>query len=209
MNIVLDIGSGATLKNDTGVIKEMVDAIKDQDTGKHSIYIKTQLFEHLPPNQPLYYDMFEYLYYYGTGKGYPVTASVFDRHCLYDLLKHDPPFVKIACNLKYYYLVGEVPRKTWINVSVPFEDVDGLWKDWHMRVFCCVPKYPATIKEYEKRFNTTMGLDWHVSDHTVGLDLFHKYRPIWWEKHVCLKREKENPDSGEFALLVKELGEIL
>jgi sialic acid synthase SpsE len=208
-NIILDVGSGNTLKNDLGVVRELVNAVADQNTGKHEVTLKAQLFEYCPPNEMLYWDVFTYLWEYANGLGYPVTASVFDRNNLNALLDLGPPFVKVSCNREYWWLVEEVPRKYRVHVSVPYE---GAWTGWHdhgIYVFCCIPKYPATLADYEAHFDLWGSLDYCISDHTVGLDLYEKYKPEYLEKHVCLKREKDNPDAGPFAMTVKELGQLL
>jgi sialic acid synthase SpsE len=48
-----------------------------------------------------------------------------------------------------------------------------------------------------------------MSDHTVGLELWNKYHPTVWEKHVCLEHNDTNPDAGAFAITPEELKEVL
>jgi sialic acid synthase SpsE len=109
--IILDFGSGNSCKNDKRIAKGMYDELKKVDTGKHEIVCKWQLFEKAGNNIPLYPDVFEYAYDYGTSLGYPVTSSVFDKNSLDFLLDFDSCFVKIANRKELYSLIGYVPRK--------------------------------------------------------------------------------------------------
>ena len=116
------------------------------------------------------------------------------------------PFIKIACNEKYYWLMDEIPRKYSIYCSI-----NRYWKkiDYDVQPLCCVPKYPAEKKEYKEIFNDCF-LVQSISDHTVGLDLWHEYHPEIFEKHYVLHKNKpDNPDSGEFSVTPEELSLIL
>ena len=72
----------------------------------------------------------------------------------------------------------------------------------------CIPKYPADISDYEKMFDTKW-LGEAISDHTVGWDLYNKYKPEILEKHFVLDRREDNPDAGVFAVTAEELKEIM
>lgn len=201
MQIILDVGSGRSLPDEKAA-RAVVEAVAAVDTHKHEIVLKAQLFHDAPPNKPLCFSVFDTLFTYGEEKGYKVTASVFDVPSLAKLLYYPIPFVKIACRPDLYWLVGEVPRKVPVYVSIKgkgspveldkYEDV--LRMD-------CVPRYPAEIADY----NLDSGL---ISDHTVGLELFEKAQPCIWEKHFVLKRDPKNPDSGPFAITPDELATI-
>ena len=199
--IILDIGSGNTIKNNLNIGKAMINEIAKRDTGKHPIVFKAQLFEDEPPNTPLNKVIFANLYEYARDKGYQMTSSVFDLSSLTFLLKFDIPFVKIACRPNLYWLIGEVPRKVrvWVSVGkdpslLPNTFGNAYWME-------CVPKYPAPIEEYR-------GIYEGISDHTVGLDLFKRLAPIVWEKHLKLE-SSTGPDAGPFAVTPQDLEEIL
>ena len=210
-SIIFDLGSGNTLKDEMTAIK-LIDAVKKADTGKHTVTLKAQLFESAPPNIPLDHHIFLVARAYAWTMGYNLTSSVFDRNSLSFLLSCDTeknplPFVKVACRPDLYWLIGEVPRR--IRVYFSFQSDKGIYPDdelWGCNVvsMCCVPEYPADIDDYP--YNTN-GCEY--SDHTVGLGLWHELKPKVWEKHLCLERDPNNPDSGPFALTPDQLSEVL
>ena len=222
--IILDIGSGNSLKTEMDAIK-LIDAIKEVDTGKHEVVLKAQLFRHAPPNIPLDHHIFLVARSYAWTLGYKMTSSVFDRDSSKFLLSCDNehnrlPFVKIACRPELYWLIGEVPRRIEVLFSADFRkgSPDPLYYHENVRAMWCISEYPANKEDY-----IIDGLDEHpgsVSDHTVGWDLFRECRETrndvkWfdnfglWEKHVVLERDPKNPDAGPFACTPEELREIL
>lgn len=207
--IIIDIGSGNTLTSSSVGIK-LIDEVIKRDTGKHKIVFKFQFFNFAPPNKPISFNVFAILFKYILEKGYDVTSSVFDTDSLKYLIgeaeynHYTLPFIKIACQPKLYWLIGEIPRKIPVYVSV----YDTLCP-WPVSRMFCVPKYPATLKEYENIEKIGFQSDGFISDHTVGLDLWHKYRPLHWECHVVLKRDKNNPDAGPWAKLPSDLEGVL
>jgi sialic acid synthase SpsE len=216
MQIILDM-SANTFGDDLSYIMQMMDEIKEIDTGKHRVVFKTQLFKSAPPNVPLKHEVFDFMYAYGKKLGYQVTSSVFDKESLDFLLKYDVPFIKTANNRKFDYLIGEVPRKIQVYTSVSklyWSDCDEIDTDsdysYQIIPLACVSKYPATIEEYEEKFPESYYNTLHngVSDHTVGLTLFKKYQPLIWEKHYRLEGST-GLDAGPFAITPRELEEIL
>ena len=214
--IIIECGSGNTCRNNPVIIGKMIDEITKIDTHKHEIIFKWQLFEKAGNNIPLDYDMFNLAYWYAKYKGYETTASVFDKHSLWRLLKatdYDPVFVKIANNRDLDYLIGEIPRKIPVYVSISnVQEIREIRN--YLSLFTqidipmmCVSEYPADITQYEKNFNKGV-LGRAISDHTIGLDLFNKYKPAIWEKHFKLK-DSTGLDAGEFAITPEELQAIL
>jgi sialic acid synthase SpsE len=67
----------------------------------------------------------------------------------------------------------------------------------------CVSKYPATTASYGEEI-TADG----ISDHTIGLELWRKYKPTVYEKHFCLSY-LTGPDAGPWALNENTLKELL
>lgn len=177
--IILDIGSGNTLTS-IEVGKKLIDEVVKRDTKKHEVIFKTQLFEKAEPNIPLDHHIFSMLHAYAFGLGYKLTSSVFDLPSLSFLLKHDNkyaplPFVKLACRPDLYWLIGEVPRRVPVYVSLsPYASAG--WPDCRayggVNGMYCVPEYPAKEKEY----GSAWGYFDYVSDHTVGLGLYKKHR---------------------------------
>ena len=199
--IVLDLGSGNTCRNDLGKVKDMIDAVYD---GKRDAVIKWQLFQTAPPNEPLKRDVFRYAYEYAAELGIKTTASFFDYDSLEFLMGFDVPFFKIANRPELYPMaagIHDVP--IWVSYA---SDVE-MGKRALVKPLCCVSRYPAQIVEYEKHF-APRWLAEGISDHTVGLDLYHKYQPERFEKHFVLKHDKSNPDAGLFAITPKELIEL-
>jgi hypothetical protein len=209
--IILDI-SANTHENNWDYLKRMLDELKAVDSGKHEIVIKHQLFKEAGDNIPLDYGIFEVAYLYAKEKlGYKTTSSVFDIESLKYLLQFDVPFIKIANNRKLDYLIGEIPRKIPVYVSVsdscylenPYDD----GKDSLFVHFACVSKYPADIKSYGDNF-TSPHLRMNISDHTTNWELFNKYKPKRYECHYKLP-DSTGLDAGEFARTPTELAEIL
>jgi sialic acid synthase SpsE len=208
------MSSGNSCRNDKAIVKQMIDAIKAIDTGKHEIILKWQLSLDDGINVPLDHDVFDYAYKYGNEQGYKVTSSVADLESLKFLLQYEVCFVKIPNDRGLDWLIGYVPRMIPIYVSYG-ESMDYCKNlGCNCKTLACISKYPATIEEYEKEFS--MGLvipkcilnGGRISDHTIGLDLFKKYQPRIWEKHFKLP-DSTGLDAGEFAILPEELREIL
>ena len=203
MKLILDMGSGNSCRNDTAIVKDMIDAVKEVDTGKHDIIFKWQLFIDEPPNLSLSRNVFDYAYDYAYGK-YKTTASVFDKESLLFLRCYDTPFIKIACRPDLYHLAeSKIDDEVYLSVS----SEGGTMRDY-ITLLACVSKYPAKVAEYEKAFPRSM-LQYAISDHTVGWDLYNKYQPEILEKHFVLKHDKKNPDAGAFAVTADELKEIM
>lgn len=201
--IILELGSGNSCRNDEAVVKDMIDGIAE--TGIDAV-LKWQLFENEPPNVPLERDVFEYAYEYGRKQGFDVTASVFDLEGMVYLMNFDVPFVKIACRRELYPLAG-MAHDYLVPAVVSYPDRRQWAETDLVTPLCCVPKYPATIRDYKTAF-TADQLKRGISDHTPGFDLYHEFQPEWWEKHVVLERDDDNPDAGPFACLISELGEL-
>jgi sialic acid synthase SpsE len=208
--IILDI-SANTHKNDWAYLKRMLDELKAVDAGKHEVVIKHQLFMQAGENIPLDWHIFYKAYRYAEKLGYKTTSSVFDKKSLNFLLQYDIPFVKIANNRELDWLIGYVPRKIPVYVSVSDSYyTDNPYDDGFDKLFvhlACVSKYPANINEYESNFNSPH-LKMNVSDHTTNWDLFNKYQPKIIEVHYKLENST-GLDAGSFARTPSQLSEVL
>ena len=213
--IILDFGSGNTCRNDTAYVKRMIDELKAVDTGRHRVVIKWQLFKEALPNIPLEHQVFDYAYKYAKEQGYQTTSSVNDLGSLEFLLRYEIPFVKIANRRELDWLIGEVPRKIPVYVSVGkiFDNsrcpiIPGFADFPHNNLeLCCISEYPAEVKSYVNsfsRYHLTVG----ISDHTIGFDLWREYKPVFWECHYRLE-DSTGLDAGPFAKTPKELRQIL
>jgi sialic acid synthase SpsE len=196
---IAEFGSGNTCKNDLGKVKEMIDSVKGYD-----LIIKWQLFLDAPPNEPLKRDVFRYASEYAAEQGLQTTASVFDIESLEFLQQFDIPFIKLANNDKCRKLAAQIDTPLIVSYPAPAE----MGKSKRIKPLCCVSSYPAQTIAYEKRFTKQL-LSLGISDHTEGLELYHKYKPEIYECHYVLKRDKKNPDGGVFAKVPKDLEEIL
>jgi sialic acid synthase SpsE len=206
--IIIECGSGNTCRNEPDIVRAMINTIAIIDTGKHEIVFKWQLFNKAPPNIPLTRTIFSFAHSYAASKGYKTTASVFDKSSLRYLLAFDIPFVKIANRPDLYWLRGEIPRRFPIYTSMSLDTwPDYKYNTWADRNLCCISKYPAKVQDYEAFDYYDLGQG--ISDHTVGLDLWYKYQPVIWEKHLVFEHDKDNPDAGPFAVTPGELKEIL
>lgn len=202
--IILDI-SANTHKNDWDYLKRMLDELKEVDTGKHEIIIKHQLFVTAGENIPLDHDIFDKAYEYTSLLGYKTTSSVFDKPSLEFLLKYNPCFVKIANNRKLDYLIGEIPRRIPVYVSVSDIERCGHMED--IVELLCVSEYPAKIEQYNMDFSN-FGPIQGISDHTTSWYLFNKYKPAIYEVHYKLS-DSTGLDAGPFARTPNDLREVL
>lgn len=204
--VILDMGSGNSCKNDVDYAKCMIDTVAAVDSHKHNVILKWQLEDKDPPGQKrLDRAVFTLAYEYATEKNYLTTSSVFDYKSLAFLLQFpNIPFVKIACDPKLYGMALGIPARIPVFISVAGRAVLPI----HCNFLHCVPKYPATLEEYEAMFHPTM-LKASVSDHSPGLELWEKYQPQIFEKHLVLEREENNPDAGPFAITPDQLREVI
>ena len=213
--IILDFGSANTCHNNWSYVKRMIDELKAIDTHKHEIIIKWQLFQHAGQNAPLDRELFRKAYDYAKELGYQTTSSVFDKESLDFLLQFNVPFVKIANNRSLNWLIGEVPRKIPVSVSIgSSEEMEKLTDYSGMGIMFCVSEYPAEMEDYEgiDRF------DWYVqsggyknfgiSDHTTSFGLWYRYQPKTIEWHYKLN-DSEGLDAGPFARTPAMLAEVL
>lgn len=215
--IILDFGSGNTCKNNQKYIERMYDELKKVDKGKHEIVVKWQLFKVAGANIPLTDEAFDFAYNYGNELGYQVTASIFDRDSLENLLMSDVPFVKIANRRELDYLIDFIPENVPVyisksdNLSISYKNkvIAGLGcvstpRDT-MEQFWCISKYPAQVSDYEK-----LPIKKHdnISDHTDNFKLFKKYEPKIIEWHYKLN-DSTGLDSGQFARTPEQLKEVL
>lgn len=205
--IILDCAAN-THKNDEAYYKRMVDELSAVDTRKHEVILKWQLFNKSETNivadTLLFCKMIRWAW---IKYGYKTTASVFDRQSLKELMfseqmavdNYKLPFIKIANNRDLDWLIGEIPRKYRVYKSVGTrEDYKGIY--WEETTLFCVSEYPAPIEKYPKVYA--------ISDHTVGLELYHRNQPVVWEKHLRLE-DSTGLDAGDFAITPEELKEIL
>ena len=197
--IILDI-SANTHQNDADYYQRMVNELKAVDTGKHEIVLKWQLFEkqgdNKVPDNKLFIAMKDWAW---NEHRYQTTASVFDLHSLKFLLTYDDlPFVKIANRHELYYLAEYVPRRIPVYISTSHGGGEILH---NYKYLYCVSRYPATVEDYP------MGIR-ELSDHTIGLELWKRNKPMIWEKHYKLK-DSNGLDAGDFAITPEQLKEIL
>ena len=205
---IIEMGSGNSCRNDMMRACDMVDAVRDANTLRvcFDLYFKWQLFSDMPPNKPLSADVFDCAYHHAAWEGYETSASVFSEKWLSWLLaNYQVPFVKIACIPELHKLISRVPGDLRVYVSFP---ADPGPLPSNVYPLACVRKYPATIEDYEEAFSESQ-LRLGISDHTVGWDLYNKYKPDVIEKHFVDVREDDNPDAGPFAVTAKELAEVL
>jgi sialic acid synthase SpsE len=211
LQIVLDVGSGATLP-DYAAVDRIVDAVKHAWASDNDVVLKAQLFTNIPPNKPLELPVFDHLYTKADKADIKVTASVFDEQSVKFLLGYPVPFVKIACRPDLYWLGNLVPRGIPLYVSYDCRDPNAAGKIPEKAdvALACVPEYPAQFNDYRS------WVRWSgVSDHTAGLYLFQEIHRdtteiTVWEKHLVERRgDPKNPDSGEFALECMELVDVL
>jgi sialic acid synthase SpsE len=201
--VIVDLGSGWTSRNDCNTVDRMLLALAAVDPQRKAT-VKWQLFQGGEPQcVELKHDVFEYAFDRAEKLGYRTTASVFDKPSLDYLLTFDVPFIKLANRAGVRVLAKYVPRGIPIVYSY-IGDFDSHIAD-NDKLMACVSDYPATMESYEAWFEEC-DLREGISDHTVGLDLWRKYRPAVYEKHMRLP-DSTGPDAGPFAALPEELKE--
>jgi sialic acid synthase SpsE len=213
--IILDFGSANTCRNDKYYAKRMLDELKAVDTGKHEIIIKWQFFKEAGDNIPLDREIFRQAYEYAAELGYKTTSSVFDKESLDFLLQFEIPFVKIANRRELDWLIGEVPRKIPICISLGKHDMNTKYLNIDNFAFplqgdiaiYCVSNYPAPYDDYVKAFSPGQ-LHRGISDHTTCFSLFRKFEPELIEWHYGLP-DSTGPDAGPFMRTPEMLAEVL
>lgn len=212
--IILDMGSGETCRNSKDIGHAMIDQVAQSIGNRKDVILKWQLFEKAEDNGnqllPLMPMLFKEFYDYAKEKGLMTTASVFDQQSLSVLLNYQIPFIKIANNIALYNLVGFIPRALPIYYSIG----NMMFFDFEFKYFttidipmACISKYPATIADYESAFPKEI-LSKSISDHTEGIELYEKYKPMLIEKHFKLE-DSIGADSGSFAITPKELKKLI
>jgi sialic acid synthase SpsE len=215
MQIILDMSSGNTCRNDKSIVKQMIDAIKAIDTGKHNVVLKWQLSLLDGINVPLDHDVFDYAYKYGNELRYKVTSSVADLESLKFLLQYDIPFVKLPNCRELDWLIGEIPRKIQVYQSINDCKLFDYSKEDIVKMIC-ISEYPSTLEAYESKFKEHLyGITncgnfdrIGISDHTANFGLWYRYQPQIYEVHFCLD-DSQGLDSGVFARRPSQLREIL
>jgi len=196
--IILDY-SANTHNNDLRKITELIKTVKSYDTVKHEIIFKSQLFVSAGANVVCTHESFDHMYKTCKDLGYQCTASVFDLDSLCFLLTYDIPFVKIANNKKLYHLAEDVPKD--IEVIASCNVADYYSNKSPGTTLACVSEYPASLFDYPRDII-------QLSDHTKGLLLWHKNKPIIWEKHIKMPGDT-GLDAGPFCITPEELADIL
>ena len=202
--IILDMGSGNTCKNDMSYVMQMIDSVPKLNGPE--IILKWQLFKEAGENIPLERGIFDFAHAYAETQGFKTTASVFDIGSLNFLLQYSVPFIKIANNRQLDYLTGFVPRS--IPIYLSWDGVDNPVCPFVDELLACESKYPATIADYLANFSINE-LEDAISDHTAGIELYRRYKPRIWEKHWVLERDPNNPDAGPFAITPNELEDAI
>ena len=203
--IILDFGSGETVKNDFAYTKAMIDSVPKT---QKDVVIKWQLFEDIPPLKPLDRDVYLYARDIAERRGFRTASSVFDEPSLEFLLSTDPAFVKIACRPHLYPLMDKVPKGVPIVVSVgSISEYNAMRLKYPAAIIlCCVAEYPAEEASYRQLFGGL--LHYGISDHTENWNLYERYKPEVYECHVCLE-DSTGPDAASFARRPKDLEVVL
>lgn len=202
--IILDLGQGDSTQNDADYVRELIDSIPTSD-----VVLKFQLFEDIPGLTPLEHNVFEFAYDYSRFKGLECTASVFDSPSIDFLQRYDVPFIKIACNTKWYPLIddidGRVPLIVSIDSHIQLLSVATTHSEHYIGYISCVPNYPATYEEYRANFSKDM-LYRGISDHTTDLELYREFKPAIWERHYAI--DDIGPDAAH-SIGPDEIREVL
>lgn len=211
--IILDVGEGTVLRTASdvdAVIAAIARSVDETGFPREQLIAKPQLFTWEPPNRPINPSRFRYLFEKCHRYGMPCTASVFDKSSVDHLLKYSPlPFVKIANRSYLRRLAILVPRGVPVYASYSMDPADETEYDKYVDYWmACVSNYPAEAGDYD-RFRLSPNVrPLGISDHTIGLDLYRKYRPDIYEKHFGLKGAK-GPSLGPWSIDEDGLVELL
>ena len=188
--LILEMQDGMMCNNDKSTVKMMIDKAIENKPDNMDMVFKWQLYTKIKTIVeviPLDREIFDYAYNYARFQGFKTTASVFDKESFEFLVYYRIPFIKIACQTDLYDFRKDI--HSIMNYDKQREYIYSLEKDWinyidinHEGKICCIPKYPSAVKEYEDTF-TEEHLKKGISDHTIGLELYNKYKPEIYEKH--------------------------
>jgi len=195
--LILEMQDGMMCKNDKATVKMMIDKAIENKPDNVDMVFKWQLYTKIKTIVeviPLDREIFDYAYNYASSKGFKTTASIFDKESFEFLINYEIPFIKIACQTDLYDFRKDMWRMIFSDevkylLSVK-DDIDyhamynrnGNNRLFNVDVMTCIPKYPATVEEYENTF-LEKHLKEGISDHTIGLELYNKYKPKIYEKH--------------------------
>lgn len=210
--IILDY-SANTHKNSIELIKYTLDQVyyNIPIALRRDVVIKGQLFVSAGKNIPCAQAAFIYMYEYARKLGFKATASIFDERSFTFLRYFSVPFIKIANNEKLRNKFLPVLKGAGITpfVSIPIKEYAQLKPYEDCVTMGCVSEYPASITDYTKSLDTIKDRKFlHISDHTIGTEVYERYRPTIWEKHLKLE-DSTGLDAGLFAITPEELGEAL
>ena len=188
--LILEMQDGMMCKNDKATVKMMIDKAIENKPDNIEMVFKWQLYTELKTIVeviPLKQKIFDYAYNYADECGFKTTASIFDEESYDFLMKYGIPFIKIACHTELYKFRNNMwqyleKRPGPAMISVQNNDDYDKWELSPYGLLCCIPKYPATLEEYETNFRMSR-LGFGISDHTIGLELYNKYKPKTYEKH--------------------------
>lgn len=197
--LILEMQDGMMCNNDKDTVNIMIDKAIENKPDHIDLVFKWQLYTKIKTYVDiisLRHDIFEYAYEYAAKCGFKTTASVFDKENLEYLKQFDIPFIKIACQTDLY----DFRKDTWSLLSDDIKNVVSVKNSddhnklnyigienppYDIELLSCIPKYPAIIKEYEDSFYFDQ-LQEGISDHTIGLELYKKYKPNIFEKHYYI-----------------------
>lgn len=195
--IVFDVGSGNLSHNEPGYFKRVCEMAADLFPMRKWVrtVLKAQLFKNEELGIPLRFDVYKEFVREANKNGFMATASVFDAESLYEALSFSPtPFIKVACINELYPLIGRVPRKVPVVVSVPTQDewarLQTAFPD--IVLLCCVREYPANLFAYLGLFHSDFLME-GISDHSPTKDefeLLEAYTPRVYERHIALNETK-------------------
>ena len=188
--LILEMQDGMMCKNDKNTVKMMIDKAIENKPDNMDMVFKWQLYTKIKTIVEviaLKHEIFEYAYEYAQSLGFESAASVFDRENLKYIKQFNVPFVKIACKTNLYdfrkdmwALIGQEEYDYDRHIISVENNYDYDYMHNIGRLLCCVPKYPARLKEYEIFGDRLFS---GISDHTTGLVLYNKYKPKIYEKH--------------------------
>jgi len=184
--------------------RELIRRVKENggDLVKFQLYDSKKLYGKKQVEE-LTFDQAKMLFEFGETVGIEVFFSVFNVERIKWCEEIGVKRYKIACSqVKNIYLIQQVFKtKKPIIISTP-ELHGGACECINL---CCVPKYPADIKEYDLD-----NLDCYdgVSDHTIGIELAKETlkRGLILEKHFAI--DHQTGVDAEWSMTPDELREL-
>lgn len=211
MYVVLDAGSCHMRSKVLG--EELI----RQAAGAGANSIKFQLFPDSykytdAGNQYLNFDLFKQFFHFGKKVGIDVTASVFEHHCLEQLLELKPAFIKFGYSARDDQAIPALCERGE-KVVTSYKIMDNTFKHKNLvKLFVEHGQGEQYAVTHKLHFGGLFPRFDGFSDHTLGIGQTIEAAAAgakWIEKHFRIEDDQVDCPDAKFAITPKEASEMI